>query len=82
MKHAAVAVGRLQGGAEVVAVAIEVHPQLHQPLHAGWGLVHQQLNRGGLTETSPSAQGVFLMAGEAVLRTGDRRNPSLGPPAR
>ena len=81
MEHPPMAVGGLQGGAELVAVAIKGHAQLQQPGHASRGLMHQQLYGGTITETCPRLQGVGDMAGKTVVVVGDRGNAALGPAA-
>ena len=81
VQHAPVAVGGLERGAQAAVVAIEVHPQLQQPLHAGGGFLHQQLHRWGVAEATASPEGVVAVAGEAVVGVGYRGNAPLGPAA-
>ena len=81
VQHAPVAVGRLQGGAQGLALAVEIHAQLQQPLHAGRCLPHQQLHRWRVAQASAGAQGVVNVAGEAVVGPGHRGDAPLGPAA-
>ena len=81
MEHPPMAVGGLQGGAELVAIAIKGHAQLQQPGYASRGLMHQQLYSRTITETCPCRQGVGDMAGKTVVVVGDRGNTALGPAA-
>ena len=81
VQHPPMAVGGLEGGAQLVAVAVEGHAELHEPLHAAGGLAHQHLNRLRLTEPGACPQCVFHMACEAVLRARHRGDAALGPAA-
>ena len=75
------AVGRLQGGAEAIAVAIKGHVELQQPLDAGRGLAHQQGHGGWIAEAGAGLEGVFDVALEAVLGAGHGGDAALGPAA-
>ena len=74
VQHPAVAVGRLQGGGQAIAIPIEGHAQLQQAFHSPWCFVHEQVHRIGVAETVPGPLGVIGMAGHAVVRTRHRRN--------
>lgn len=75
------AVGRFQGGAEVGAIPIEVHPQLKQSFHAVRGFMNEQLHGGGIAEPCPGLERVLPVAGEAVLGAGHGGDAPLGPAA-
>ena len=81
MQDTAMAVGRLQGGAECLALAVEVHAQPQQLLHTGRGLADQQLHRLAIAEAGPSPQRVVDVALKAVITAGNRRDAALGPAA-
>ena len=81
MQHPPVAVGGLQGCAQIFAVAVEGHAQLQQARHAGWSVMHEPLNRRMVTEPSPRHQGVVDVALKAVVRSCYCGDTSLGPPA-
>ena len=79
VEHPPVAVGRLQSGAQAVAIPIKGHVQLEQALHAGRGLMHEPFDGLPIAEPPPGLEGVVHMAGKAVIRPGNRRDASLGP---
>ena len=81
VEHPAVAVGGLQGCAQIFAVAVEGHAQLQQARHAGWSVMHEPLNRRMVTEPCPRHQGVVDVALKAVVRSCYCGDTSLGPTA-
>jgi len=81
VQHPPVAVGRLQGGAQLFGLPVEGHAQLQEPRHAVRGIAHQQLHRLEVTEAGSSFQGVVDVALEAVFGSGHCGNPALGPAA-
>ena len=76
-----VAVGRLQGRAQLISLPVEGHSQLQQPRHTVRGIPHQQLHRLEVAEAGAGLQGVVDVALEAVLGPGHRSNSALGPAA-
>ena len=81
MQYTPMAVGSLQGGAELISIAIKGHAQLQQPGDASRGLMHQQLYGGTITQTCPCLEGVGDMTRKTVVVAGDRGNAALGPAA-
>jgi hypothetical protein len=61
MQNPPMAVGGLQGGAELIAIAIKGHAELQKPGYAARSLVHQQLDGGTITKARPGLQGVVDM---------------------
>ena len=58
MQHPAPAMGGFQGGAEGLALAIEVETQAQQVGNAARRLLHQAIHRCRLTQPCPCRQGV------------------------
>ena len=75
------AVGRLEGGAQLVGLPIEAHAQLQQPRHTARGIPHQQVHGPSVAEVGAGPKGVLDVALEAVLGPGHRGDPALGPAA-
>jgi len=81
VQHPPVAVGRLQGGAQLVGLPVEGHAQLQQPRHTVRGIAHQEFHRLEVAEAGAGLQGVVDVALEAVFGPSHRSNPALGPAA-
>jgi len=58
MQHPPAAMGGFQGGAEGLAVAVEVEPQAQQVGNAARRLLHQAIHRCRLAQPCPCRQGV------------------------
>jgi len=59
VEHPPVAVGRLQSGAQAVAIPIKGHVQLEQALHAGRGLMHKPFDGLPIAEPPPALRVSF-----------------------
>ena len=83
MQHTVMTVRSLEGcGQAPVAVPIEIHPQLEQPVDTVRCLFNEQTNSIAVAKTSAGVDGVCRMAAAVVIATSDGCDPALGPSAR
>ena len=83
MQHTVMTVRSLEGcGQAPVAVPIEIHPQLEQPVDTVRCLFNEQTNSIAVAKTCAGVDGVCRMAAAVVIATSDGCDPALGPSAR
>jgi len=83
MQHTVMTVRSLEGcGQAPVAVPIEIHPQIEQPVDTVRCLFNEQTDSIAVAKTCAGVDGVFRMAAAVVIATSDGCDPALGPSAR
>jgi len=81
MQHPVMAVGCLEGGGQLRAIAVEGHPQPQQSIHAVRGQGHQLAHGIAIAQSGTGADRVLGVAAGAVVAASDGCDPPLGPAA-
>jgi hypothetical protein len=81
MEHPAAAVGGLQGGAQLIPLAIQLEPQLQQAVNAVGSLLYQKIYSRGIAEARARLEGVLLVQCRAIIGAHRSGEAPLGPAA-
>ena len=82
MQHTVMTMSRFQsGGQAAIAIAIKLHAQLQEPVHAVGCLIHQQSNGISVAKPRPGMNGVRGVADAAVVRACHGGDAPLCPKA-